>query len=401
MKFYKTLKIPIQGNEEKLDELHNCWIKLLNAVVKYTVSLGSAKQLDIQNALYHPLRNYTKDRWNLHSSHLPVLFKTASEIVRSCLEACKSNCRTRFPKIHEKIPIVLCQNTCKIYKGDSLHARIAYEPNNPIDIKLLPSKEHEQLLEETIEKRNNLRIHGLKLLKREDRWWLYVSLKKDIEIRKWEDCQTAIGVDMGLNHIVVCSAFDGKPHKPLYIHGDVWKQLVKERKEKFSKLQGVGKDLHEVSQYYSRRLDEILHTIAKRTVEYAKNFEKPVIVMEDLDVTVKRQTENKKWNYLLSTWARRKLQNLIEYKANWEGIPIFKVNPYNTSKICHKCGNIGKRENGMFRCSNCNKKYEADYNASVNITKCFFVYKQRRLSRAIVSAQLSGASNTQTTTNFN
>jgi len=45
------------------------------------------------------------------------------------------------------------------------------------------------------------------------------------------------------------------------------------------------------------------------------NFEKPIIVMEDLDVTVKRQSKNKKQNYLLSVWARRKLQNFIEYKA--------------------------------------------------------------------------------------
>ena len=130
------------------------------------------------------------------------------------------------------------------------------------------------------------------------------------------------------------------------------------------------------------------------------NFEKPIIVMEDLDVTVKRQSKNKKQNYLLSVWARRKLQNFIEYKAHWEGIPIFKVNPYNTSKTCHRCGHIGKRENGMFYCLNCGKKYEADYNASVNIAKHFFVYKQRRLSRAIVSTQLSGASNTQTTANL-
>jgi putative transposase len=203
-----------------------------------------------------------------------------------------------------------------------------------------------------------------------------------------------------MNYIVVCSAFDSKPHKPFYIHGSAWKQLVKERKERLSKLQSVGKELHEVSRYYSRRLDGILHITAKRIVKYAKNFEKPIIVMEDLDIVVKRQSKNKKQNYLLSVWARRKLQNLIEYKANWEGISIFKVNPYNTSRTCHRCGHVGKKESGMFYCLNCGKKYEADYNASVNIAKRFFVYKQKRLSRAIVSTQLSGTSNTQTTTNL-
>jgi len=64
-----------------------------------------------------------------------------------------------------------------------------------------------------------------------------------------------------------------------------------------------------------------------------------------------------------------RLSQLIEYKAKWLGIKVIKVSERNTSKTCHRCGNIGLRVGGLFKCPNCGYSCNADYNGAMNILK--------------------------------
>jgi putative transposase len=397
LKVYKTLKIPISGDDEKFTELQSMWYKLLSDTIKSTVKLGSPKQLDIQNVLYSGLREYTKREWNLYSYYLPIVFKTASETVKSCLESSKSNCRTRFPTVKETTPIVLTAQVCKIYMEQSLYAQISYQPNNPIHVKLQPSKEHEALLKETIEGKNNLRIHGLKLLKRADKWWLYISLEKYINLPQWELCKTAIGVDMGMNYIAVATPVDeNKIHCPLFIKGRLWKHLQLQKRAKIGKMQSKGAYTKEKWDYYNRRLDEILHITAKKIVDYAKQFPKPIIIMEHLE-GFKANSYSHKWNFLLSNWMRRRLQKYIEYKAIWEGIPVYYVSAYYTSKICCYCGNGGIRNGLEFNCPSCGRKLNADFSASVNIALQFLSkFVDKNIRHSLATKRISKSLNTLT-----
>jgi len=52
-----------------------------------------------------------------------------------------------------------------------------------------------------------------------------------------------------------------------------------------------------------------------------------------------------------------------------KGINVVKVNPYHTSQICSKCGQIGSRSKGFFVCSHCGYSLNADLNASFNLAK--------------------------------
>jgi transposase len=99
--------------------------------------------------------------------------------------------------------------------------------------------------------------------------------------------------------------------------------------------------------------------------------------MERLKFFKNNKTRNKWNNFLLSSWGRKKLQEIIEYKAKWEGIPVVYVNPYLTSQICCYCGSRGERNGKHFYCPSCNKTLNADFNASVNIARTAF----RRLKR--------------------
>jgi len=61
----------------------------------------------------------------------------------------------------------------------------------------------------------------------------------------------------------------------------------------------------------------------------------------------------------------------IRYKAVEKGIPVKTVNPRNTSKECHACGEVGYRpQQATFKCTNdaCwMGEYQADVNGAVNI----------------------------------
>jgi putative transposase len=58
---------------------------------------------------------------------------------------------------------------------------------------------------------------------------------------------------------------------------------------------------------------------------------------------------------------------MIEYKARLPGIPVAYVDPYNTSKECSRCGQVGNRSGKSFKCNNCGHVDHADANASFNI----------------------------------
>ena len=62
----------------------------------------------------------------------------------------------------------------------------------------------------------------------------------------------------------------------------------------------------------------------------------------------------------------------LEYKANFYGKKLIKVDPSYTSQTCSKCGCISKHNRltqADFKCVDCGYKANADYNAARNILK--------------------------------
>ena len=81
-----------------------------------------------------------------------------------------------------------------------------------------------------------------------------------------------------------------------------------------------------------------------------------------------------------------KLTQMIQYKAQQKGLQVFKIKEYNTSKICHKCGKLGKRKKqNSFSCKHCGLKYNADLNGARNILNR--AREQDFLARAMAYAQ--------------
>jgi transposase len=72
----------------------------------------------------------------------------------------------------------------------------------------------------------------------------------------------------------------------------------------------------------------------------------------------------------LHSWAFYQLRSFVTYKTKRSGVPVFLVDPKNTSRACPACGHVDKanRPNqSTFSCVICGFAGLADHVAAINI----------------------------------
>ena len=93
------------------------------------------------------------------------------------------------------------------------------------------------------------------------------------------------------------------------------------------------------------------------------------VMIEDLcNVKYKSEFHNKV-NNLLARWTYRPLLERIIMTCEAKGIILVKVSPEFTSQTCSKCGSVHSesRNRDEFKCMDCGYEADADYNAALNI----------------------------------
>lgn len=187
---------------------------------------------------------------------------------------------------------------------------------------------------------------------------------------------TAVGFDIGEAHLLAgCACTHGSPTEPLLINGGRARQLRKEMFTTLSRLQerdAAQWRIDERFNHYQNALTDIVEQASRQAIEYAQEFHKPVIVLEQL-TNIREDLDYGKWmNRRLHNWAFKRLQVAIERKATEAGIPVEYVHPHHTSQTCHACNHVGYRNSDEFRCTNDEcwvSEYHADINAAVNIAE--------------------------------
>ncbi len=114
-----------------------------------------------------------------------------------------------------------------------------------------------------------------------------------------------------------------------------------------------------------------LNNIAKNIIEQAKQEKKPVIILENLKHILETTRVSKKQRTRLHSWIFGKLQRAIEYKANWEGIPVIYIKPNYSSQVCSKCGELNRKNKHIYKCKYCGFECNSDYNAGRNLQRLF------------------------------
>lgn len=205
---------------------------------------------------------------------------------------------------------------------------------------------------------------------------LKVSFKKEITYTPIQN--RVLGVDLGLHYPAYCVISDDLGiHTSFGEYSDFIRvklqfRVRKQRLEKSLIYANGGhghkdkckalKNLKDKEKRWTRNYN---HQLSKRIVNYAIKHKCESIYLEDLV----SKTMDKK---VVSLWTYYELQLMISYKATLNGINVYKVDANNTSQKCSLCGytnkeNRKKQEN--FKCMKCGFTTNADYNASINISR--------------------------------
>lgn len=223
-------------------------------------------------------------------------------------------------------------------------------------------------------------IRNAKLVKEIDGWYACLCIESERTILASSDSQ--VGVDMGVAFFLTTS--DGEVvENPRWF--DKYKQdltiaqrsVARKRKGSNNRQKAVCK-LQRVHTKIKRCRKDYLHKVSTDLI-----FNNGLIAIEDLRLknmskSAKGTVETPGKNVRQKSGLNRSLLdlgvgdffNMLEYKADWYGRALVKVNPQNTSRTCYSCGYVAKENRkiqSQFACVKCSYTANADINAAQNI----------------------------------
>jgi len=322
-----------------------------------------------------------------HSRYKQLIYKQASEIIRSSYKKSNSKRFANYKKIYKYFVNNDRQNKFinKKYSDlnlkDLVYSKYFIKPNiNNITINLderffdvkqgnsfdnyvkiilplfnekgtralkvhVPLKQHKHS--------NNLKLKGFKL-------------KKVIQLKKvnnkmfinliWEKGDVpnktqgnALGIDMGYKKLITTSEGDkvGLNMEALY-----------------ASISNKQQGSINFKKSLTHRDNEINRIINKMDLSNVN-----VLMIEDLKNVKYKSKFSKKFNNKLQRWSYKKCIDKLERICDELGIKLVKVSPAYTSQTCSFCGDINKksRKGEQYKCISCGYEEDADVNASINI----------------------------------
>ena len=198
----------------------------------------------------------------------------------------------------------------------------------------------------------------------------YVSVLIEENIDILPKTNSEIGVDLGLTDFAICSNGTKFPILQSYRHS--LKKIAKEQRKLRNMQYGSNnyerqrKRVAKIYQHTANQRKNYLHNISTKLIN-----ENQVICLEDL--SVKKMQKNHYLSISIMDAGWRIFTDMLEYKANWYGRTIQKIDKwYPSSQVCSNCGyNSGKKPLHIrkWACKKCGCIHDRDVNAAKNILK--------------------------------
>ncbi|MUW13468.1 IS200/IS605 family element transposase accessory protein TnpB [Halorubrum sp. CBA1125] len=206
-----------------------------------------------------------------------------------------------------------------------------------------------------------------------EEWELHFVCKVEIEVAEAPGEKT-VGVDLGINNFAALAYEDG--YAELYPLN-----CLKQDDYYFSKRIAQCDDSNSeqatrLNHKKAARRTHYFHTLSKHIVQRCVDQGVGTIVIGDLS-GIREDEENgevtdwgKHGNLDLHSWAFDRFTDLLEYKAEMEGITLEELPERDTSKSCSCCGrkrDTNRVERGLYVCDECGMVANADVNGAENI----------------------------------
>lgn len=195
----------------------------------------------------------------------------------------------------------------------------------------------------------------------------YLNAVCDVEELPQSTPQDVLGVDFGICNLATDS--DGTVHSGAKV--DEIRRTFAHRRRNLQRksTRAATRKLKQIAGKQADFQRTENHRISKQIVRVAKRTGR-AIAIEELTHIRERVTASKRQRTRLSNWGFAQLRIYIEYKAQLAGVPVYAVDPRNTSRQCEQCGCIDKKNRqtqSLFLCVSCGYTQDADFNAARNI----------------------------------
>jgi putative transposase len=200
-----------------------------------------------------------------------------------------------------------------------------------------------------------------------------VEVNKELPKLKPIDENKAIGIDLGIKTFAVLS--DGEEiQNPKHLKVAL-KRLKKQQRRVSKKVKGSNnrkksvKKLAILHEKVSNKRNDFLHKVTAKLV-----LEHDTLCLETLKAC--NMIKNHKLAQALSDISIGRFNEILEYKAKWNGVNILKIGQFEpSSKMC-TCGVINKElklSDRVWRCKSCGETHNRDFLAANNIKRFAFV----------------------------
>ena len=204
-----------------------------------------------------------------------------------------------------------------------------------------------------------------------------------------------VGIDLGLTDLAILSS--GIKYPKSTYDADLVKNLIiwerKMSRRQRNALKEIAFDKHEkvlyprelkdfpryqqarktVAKYKAKIANRRKDRLQKLTSSIVKYYD--IIVVEDLRTSNMLKNHNLAKSISNASWST--FVSMLEYKCDWYGKQLVKVNARDTSRTCSQCGFLNKEFSKLddyqfldvrdWVCPNCGTHLDRDINASINI----------------------------------
>lgn len=179
------------------------------------------------------------------------------------------------------------------------------------------------------------------------------------------DAEDWLGVDLGIVTLVVDS--DGVAYSGEALERQ--RQHHTKRRKGLQKCgtKGAKRRLRKLSGKQARFQKHTNHTISKRLVQDAQRTGRGISLEQLKGIRARVTARGGDGRARLGNWGFAQFGAFVAYKAKRAGVPVVYVDPRNTSRQCHECMCVDKRNRtsqAIFKCIGCGHEAPADLNAA-------------------------------------
>jgi len=209
-----------------------------------------------------------------------------------------------------------------------------------------------------------------------DKFILELVYEKEELEEKIKEIQKVLGMDLGVNNLVATS-------DSMLIKGGVVKSINQFYNKKKAKIQKqlkkqeiyTSKKKQQLMKWRYNRLHDLFHKASRTIINHC--------IENNINTLVIGRNKNWKQNMRMGRRNNQKFTNvpfhkliqMIQYKAEEQGIEVIFVTEEYTSQTCSCCDHCSpknRKYRGLFVCKKCYVVLNADVNAARNIAKKAF-----------------------------